>query len=125
MGQSVVDQFARFFVIPQAGHGLNGSNYSIGGDGKTTIPIRSDPEWFQPPQRVLTDWVEKKIVPAKSYNGYTRAKRAFRCARTQHIRKYVGGPSAVREFVRLRFELSDARTRANPCDYDRNEFLVL
>ena len=45
MGQATVDQFARFFVIPQAGHGLNGVNYSVDGDGKAIpsapIPTRS------------------------------------------------------------------------------------
>jgi feruloyl esterase len=38
MGQETVDRFARFFVIPQAGHGLTGTTYSNDGDGKTIPP---------------------------------------------------------------------------------------
>ena len=35
MGRAAVDRFARFFVIPQASHGLSGTSYSTDGDGKT------------------------------------------------------------------------------------------
>src|SRR5580704_7374380 len=33
MGRSDVDRFARFFVLPQTGHGLSGASYSMDGDG--------------------------------------------------------------------------------------------
>ena len=35
MGRAQVDRFARFFVMPQTGHGLSGTNYTTSGDGKT------------------------------------------------------------------------------------------
>ena len=34
MGQAAVDSCARFFVIPQAGHGLSGRSYTIDGEGR-------------------------------------------------------------------------------------------
>src|SRR5881396_179874 len=34
MGRATVDQFARFYVIPQTGHGLTGSTYTMNGDGR-------------------------------------------------------------------------------------------
>src|SRR5678815_4280197 len=46
MGRGTVDGFARFFVMPQTGHGLSGSNYTVDGEGKTLaaqpIPNRYD-----------------------------------------------------------------------------------
>ena len=43
MGRASVDRFARFFVMPQTGHGLSGTNYATDGDGKT-IPATPIPE---------------------------------------------------------------------------------
>src|SRR5207249_7191797 len=46
MGRASVDEFARFYVIPQTGHGLTGSSYTMNGDGRaipaTQIPSRFD-----------------------------------------------------------------------------------
>ena len=41
MGRATVDRFARLFVMPQTGHGLSGTSYTVAGDGKTvaTAPI--------------------------------------------------------------------------------------
>jgi len=64
MGRSAVDDFARFYVIPQTGHGLTGSSYTANGDGQaisaTQIPSRFDRV------AMLLDWVEKGTAPAKS-----------------------------------------------------------
>jgi Tannase and feruloyl esterase len=92
MGQSVVDQFARFFVIPQAGHGLTGVNYSIDGDGKT-IPSVPVPNSFNR-LSVLTDWVEKKITPAKSLTVTAGEKSLPLCSYPTYA-KYVSGPSGA------------------------------
>jgi hypothetical protein len=64
MGQATVDQFARFFVIPQTGHGLSGVNYAIDGDGKT-IPSTPIPNAFDR-LTILQNWVEKKVVPRQN-----------------------------------------------------------
>ena len=43
MGRDTVDAFARFFVIPQVGHGLSGRSYGTTGDGKS-VPTFAIPE---------------------------------------------------------------------------------
>jgi feruloyl esterase len=63
MGQARLDGFARLFVMPQAGHGLSGSNYGVGGAGHS-IPARAIPNTFDRFQ-LLTDWVERKIAPGQ------------------------------------------------------------
>jgi Tannase and feruloyl esterase len=92
MGQSVVDQFARFFVIPQAGHGLAGVNYSIDGDGKT-IPSVPVPNGFDR-LSVLTDWVEKKVTPGKSLTVTAGEKSLPLCSYPTYP-KYVNGPTGA------------------------------
>src|SRR5262245_20440317 len=46
MGRTEVDRFARFFVMPQTGHGLSGTNYTTSGEGRTLavapVPNTSD-----------------------------------------------------------------------------------
>jgi len=64
MGRATVDRFARFFVMPQTGHGLSGASYGTAGDGKTIasapVPNRYD-QWG-----LLFDWVENNVAPAMS-----------------------------------------------------------
>ena len=92
MGQSTVDQFARFFVIPQAGHGLSGNNYSVDGDGKT-IPSAPIPNTFNH-LSILTDWVEKKIAPAKSLTVTAGDKSLPLCSYPAYS-KYLKGPAGA------------------------------
>jgi feruloyl esterase len=64
MGRATVDHFARFFVIPQVGHGLTGTVYQTAGDGSSVnaAPIPSAYERFA----FLTAWVERGVMPAMS-----------------------------------------------------------
>jgi feruloyl esterase len=64
IGRSKVDGFARFYVLPQTGHGLSGTNYGVDGEGKT-IQARPIPNTFDR-VTLLTDWVEKGVAPGKS-----------------------------------------------------------
>lgn len=89
MGEATVDQFARFFVIPQAGHGLTGLNYSVDGDGKA-IPPAPIPNTFNR-LSILVDWVENKIVPAKSLTVTGGDKSLPLCSYPTYP-KYVAGP---------------------------------
>ena len=91
MGQETVDQFARFFVIPQAGHGLTGTNYSIDGDGKT-IPTASIPNTFDR-FGILRDWVEQNVVPGKSLIVTAGDKTLPLCSYPSYP-KYVSGPAS-------------------------------
>jgi feruloyl esterase len=64
MGRSAVDDFARFYVIPQTTHGLTGNTYTKDGDGRT-IPATPIPSRFDR-ITMLLDWVERGIAPQKS-----------------------------------------------------------
>ena len=61
MGRATVDRFARLFVMPQTGHGLSGTSYTVDGDGKT-IPATPIPNRYDQ-ARLLFDWVERGRRP--------------------------------------------------------------
>ena len=89
MGKEKVNAFARFFVLPQANHGLMGTNYSVDGDGKSIqvepLPIRFDRF------KMLVDWVEKGKIPPMSVN-VTGGKRSLPMCSYPAYPKYKGGP---------------------------------
>jgi feruloyl esterase len=64
MGRTAVDSFARFYVLPQTGHGLSGSSYTMDGDGRA-IPAQQIPSRFDR-IAMLLDWVERGTAPPKS-----------------------------------------------------------
>jgi feruloyl esterase len=64
MGRSTVDQFARLFVMPQAGHGLSGTSYGVTGEGRT-VPTAPIPNRYDQ-LGLLFDWVEKGVAPGLS-----------------------------------------------------------
>jgi pimeloyl-ACP methyl ester carboxylesterase len=64
MGRTTVDSFARFYVLPQTGHGLTGSSYTMDGDGRA-IPAQQIPSRFDR-IAMLLDWVERGTAPPKS-----------------------------------------------------------
>ena len=92
MGQATVDAFARLFVLPQAGHGLSGTNYTVDGDGKT-IPSAPIPNVFD---RVglLMDWVENNQAPGRQVT-VTAGDRSLPMCSYPEYPKYVGGPANV------------------------------
>jgi len=92
MGQKKVDAFARFFVLPQTGHSLNGRNYTVDGDGKT-IPAQQIPSTYD---RVglLTDWVENNKAPGRSVT-VTAGERSLPMCTYPAYPKYVGGPQGA------------------------------
>jgi len=64
MGRTAVDAFARLYVLPQTGHGLTGSSYTIDGDGQS-IAAKQIPSRFDR-ITMLIDWVERGTAPPKS-----------------------------------------------------------
>jgi len=90
MGQAKVDSFARFFVIPQVGHGLSGRSYTTDGDGKTVAaqPIPSAYDRFG----IITDWVENNKAPGKSAT-VTAGDRTMPLCSWPAYPKYVSGPT--------------------------------
>jgi poly(3-hydroxybutyrate) depolymerase len=89
MGRNTVDSFARFFVLPQANHGLMGTNYPVNGDGKS-IPSEPIPTGFDR-FKLLTDWVEKGIDPPMSAMATGGNKSLPMCSYPTYP-KYKGGP---------------------------------
>jgi feruloyl esterase len=89
MGRKKVDAFARFFVLPQANHGLMGSNYSVDGNGKS-IPVEPLATRFDR-FRLLVDWVETDIVPPMSVT-VTGGNRSLPMCSYPAYPKYEGGP---------------------------------
>jgi hypothetical protein len=89
MGRKKVDAFARFFVLPQANHGLGGTNYSVDGEGKS-IPAAPIPNTFSR-LSLLVDWVEKKAAPPMSIT-VTGGNRSLPMCSYPMYPKYVGGP---------------------------------
>ncbi len=94
MGRSKVDGFARFYVLPQTGHGLSGNNYNTDGDGKQieSKPIPNTFDRFT----LLVDWVEHGKAPGKSIKVTAGAKSLPMCSYPQYP-KYVKGPADIAE----------------------------
>jgi hypothetical protein len=90
MGRKKVDAFARFFVLPQANHGLMGTIYSTDGDGKP-IPTGPIPTRFNR-FNMLVDWVEKGIAPLMSVT-VTGGDRSLPMCSYPSYPKYKGGPA--------------------------------
>jgi hypothetical protein len=89
MGRKKVDAFARFFVLPQTGHGLSGTNYSVDGEGKS-IPVAPIPNAFSR-LNLLVDWVEKKTAPPMSVTVTAKDRSLPMCSYPAYP-KYVSGP---------------------------------
>jgi hypothetical protein len=92
MGQATVDAFARLFILPQTGHGLSGTNYTVDGDGKT-IPVAQIPNVFD---RVglLIDWVENNKAPGRQLT-LTAGDRSLPMCSYPEYPKYLGGPANI------------------------------
>jgi hypothetical protein len=92
MGQDTVDAFARLFVLPQTGHGLTGSSFSVNGDGQSVqsfqIPNQLDR------QAILMAWVEQNQAPAKTL-VVTSGNRSLPMCSYPNYPKYVSGPAEL------------------------------
>jgi pimeloyl-ACP methyl ester carboxylesterase len=89
MGQAAVDDFARLFVIPQVGHSLTGTSYSVDGAGNAidAAPIPSRYDRFG----VLVDWVERNVAPARTL-AVTADRASLPLCSYPAYPRYVTGP---------------------------------
>lgn len=94
MGRSKVDSFARFYVLPQTGHGLTGMNYTTDGDGKK-LEAKPIPNTFDR-LALLTNWVEKGAAPGKSVKVTGGGRSMPMCSYPEYP-KYDKGPAADAE----------------------------
>jgi feruloyl esterase len=92
MGRANVDRFARFFVMPQTGHGLSGSSYTTDGNGRS-IPAQPIPNRFDQ-LALLFDWVENDAAPAKSVT-VTAGERSLPLCSYPAYPRYRGGPQTA------------------------------
>jgi hypothetical protein len=91
MGRSQVDRFARFFVMPQTGHGLTGTNYATSGDGRA-LPVAPVPNTYDR-LGLLFDWVERGVAPGMSVTVTAGEKSLPLCSYPTYPR-YMSGPAA-------------------------------
>jgi hypothetical protein len=89
MGRPAVDRFARFFVLPQADHGLTGRSYGVDGNGRETA-VQPIPSTY-PRVDLLVDWVEYGKAPGKAVT-VTAGDRSLPMCSYPEYPKYVGGP---------------------------------
>jgi len=96
MGRSTVDRFARLWVMPQTGHGLSGSSYNVGGDGKAVaaapLPNRYDQTGL------LFDWVENNVAPGMSVTVTAGEKSLPLCSYPTYPRYKGGAPATASSY---------------------------
>ena len=89
MGREQVDAFARFYVMPQAGHGLSGRSAGTNGDGQSvsSFPI---PNQFDRTSLIIA-WVERNEAPGKTL-VVTAGGRSLPLCSYPNYPRYKGGP---------------------------------
>jgi feruloyl esterase len=96
MGRASVDRFARFWVMPQTGHGLSGNSYNVAGDGKPVatapIPNRYDQTGL------LFDWVENNVAPGMAVTVTAGEKSLPLCSYPTYPRYKSGAPGAASSY---------------------------
>ncbi len=97
MGRSSVDEFVRFYVIPQTGHGLTGSSYTANGDG-AAIPAAQIPSRFDR-IAMLLDWVENGVAPPKSATVTGNAGTLPLCSYPAYPKFNAGPPTNAASYM--------------------------
>jgi hypothetical protein len=89
MGRDQVDAFARFFVLPQTGHGLSGRSSGTNGDGESVAAF-AIPNQFDRTALLLA-WVERNEAPGKTLIVTAGGRSLPMCSYPNYPR-YKGGP---------------------------------
>lgn len=100
MGRKTIDQFARLFVVPQAGHGLSGRGSKVNGEGKP-VEVKNIPSPNgNDNMTLLMNWVENNQAPAKTLvvgsDGKISEKQSgsgYLLCSYPNFQKYVSGPT--------------------------------
>ena len=98
MGRKTIDEFARLYVVPQAGHGMPGNSYKVNGKGE---PVEARTQPFpngDDNMTMLTNWVENGQAPEKTLVISTQGKvsdskdvTGYLLCSYPNYPKYVGG----------------------------------
>jgi feruloyl esterase len=97
MGRATVDRFARFFVMPQTGHGLSGTNYNVDGEGRT-IPSQPIPNRYDQ-LGLLFDWVENNKAPGMSVTVTAGDRSLPLCSYPSYPRYRTGDATAASSYA--------------------------
>ena len=97
MGRPTLDRFARLFVMPQAGHGLSGSSYTVDGAGKS-IPSVAIPNSFDR-LSLLTAWVEQDQPPGMSVTVTAGNRSLPLCSYPSYPRYTQGDPAVAASYT--------------------------
>ena len=99
MGRQKVDQFARLFVVPQAGHGLSGRGSKVNGEGQPVEAKNIPSPNGNDNMELLMNWVEKGMAPAKTLVvnsdgkiGEKQEGNGYLLCSFPNFQKYVKGP---------------------------------
>lgn len=91
MGQRRLHGFARLYVLPQRGHGLQGSSYVLTGTGRV-VPATPLPSQFDR-LAMLQEWVEEGVAPSTSKVVTGVGDRTgLMCSYPQHPHYQGGAP---------------------------------
>jgi feruloyl esterase len=96
MGRATLDRFARFFVMPQTGHGLSGTSYGVSGEGKTLEPAAIPNRYDQ--LALLFDWVENNRAPAMSVTVTAGERSLPLCSYPTYPRYRKGDPASASSY---------------------------
>jgi feruloyl esterase len=97
MGRAAANQFARFFVIPQAGHGLSGSSATVNGHGEAIAATRI-PNAFDR-LGILVDWVENGRAPGMSLVVTADDRSLPLCSYPTYPRYQSGSPALAASYT--------------------------
>ncbi|MGA2853521.1 MAG: tannase/feruloyl esterase family alpha/beta hydrolase [Verrucomicrobiota bacterium] len=89
LGREQVDAFARFYVIPQVGHGLSGRSSGTTGDGKSVSSFAIPNQYDK--TALITAWVEGNEAPGKTL-VVTAGGRSLPLCSYPNYPRYKGGP---------------------------------
>jgi feruloyl esterase len=89
MGTPTVDMFARLYVVPGAGHGMSGNNYTVNGDGEAVAASALASTFDR--ISMLTDWVENNRAPDKTALVFGGTRTLPLCSYPMYPR-YKAGP---------------------------------
>jgi feruloyl esterase len=97
MGREQVDAFARFYVLPQTGHGLSGKSWGTNGDGQTN-PVFPIPNRFDR-TALITAWVERNEPPGKTLVVTAGARSLPLCSYPNYPRYRSGPPESADSYT--------------------------
>jgi len=96
MGREQVDAFARFFVLPQTGHGLDGRSCETNGDGQSA-PVFQIPNQFDRTALIM-GWVEKNETPGKTLVVKAGNRSLPLCSYPNYPRYKSGPPESAESY---------------------------